>query len=349
MPSGFPGRLSERYKPVGVGVIGYGNWGPRLARALSENADLKAICELRPEARAKAELRHPEVKVTDSVEALLDNPDIDGVCIATPVGSHEELVLRALRAGKDVLVEKPLTHSVESARRCVEVASQLGRVLMVGHTFVYSPPVRKMRELVEKGVLGRLFYASSSRVNLGLYQKDVSVIWDLAPHDLSILLFATGLEPLSVAAHGSSFVGSKKLEDVASIVIEFAGGAVAYVHVSWLAPVKLRRTTLIGDRTMIVYDDVEPVEKIKIYDRGVNVREVDPTFGEFQLSYRVGDVQSPVVSAEEPLALEVQSFLSAMQTRTPPESDARFGLRIVSILEAASRSIREGGRTVTLG
>jgi predicted dehydrogenase len=224
----------------------------------------------------------------------------------------------------------------------------LGRVLMVGHTFVYSPPVRKMRELVEKGTLGRLFYASSSRVNLGLYQKDVSVVWDLAPHDLSILLYATGLEPISVAAHGKTFVGAHHLEDVASLVVELAGGAVAYVHVSWLAPVKLRKTTLIGDQAMIVYDDVEPVERIKIYDRSVKLRDADPTFGEFQLSYRVGDVQSPVVGAEEPLAVEVQAFLSAMETRKAPESDARFGLRIVDILEAASRSIREGGRTISL-
>jgi predicted dehydrogenase len=348
MPSIVPGR-KQGYEPVGVGIIGYGNWGPRLARALAENAELHAICEPRPEGRAKAQMRHAGARVTADVDDLLGDPQIDGICIATPVGTHEALTRAVLEAGKDVLVEKPLAHSVEAARRCVDLADRLGRVLMVGHTFVYSPPVRALRHLVEDGVLGRLYYASSERVNLGLFQKDVSVVWDLAPHDLSILLYATGEEPAAIAAHGKAFVGAGNLEDAASITVEFASGAVAYVHVSWIAPVKLRKTTLIGAKTMLVYDDVEPVERVKIYDRGVQLREIDPTFGEFQLSYRVGDVHSPVVGSEEPLSLEIQAFCAAIQTRKAPESDGRFGLRVVEILEAASQSIRDGGRLVTLG
>jgi predicted dehydrogenase/phosphoglycolate phosphatase-like HAD superfamily hydrolase len=336
-----PASPAER---VGVGVIGFGNWGPRIARILAQSdaAELRAVCDLSEERRTLAARHHPRARTSDDAESVLSDPRIRGVYIATPVGTHESLVLRALESGKDVLVEKPLTADPESARRCVDAAERLGRILMVGHTFVYSPPVRRMRDLVQAGELGRVLYVESSRVNLGLFQKDVSVIWDLAPHDLSIALFVTGKRAVGVSAHGKSFFGANSLEDVASLTVEFENGATGYFHVSWLSPVKLRRTTIVGDRKMAVFDDLESVEKIKVYDRGVEM-PVRPSFGEFQLTYRFGDVVSPVISNQEPLAMEANAFLQAIRSRQPPESDGRFGCDIVSILDAASRSLKEGG------
>jgi predicted dehydrogenase len=335
---------------IGIAIVGYGNWGPRIARSFADHdaAEVRWVCDPRAETLAQAARRHPGARTAADARAALEDPAVHGVYIATPVGTHEALVLQALDAGKDVLVEKPLAGSSEAARRCVERAEALGRVLMVGHTFVYSPPVRKLRDLVASGELGRLYYVDSSRVNLGLFQKDVSVVWDLAPHDLSIVLFATGRRAVAVASHGKSFVGANNLEDVATITVELDDGALAYVHLSWLAPVKLRRTTLVGDRRMVVYDDLEPVEKVKIFDRRVERMEVGPSFGEFQLAYRFGDVVSPVLSSQEPLAMEAQAFLDAVRTRRAPESDGRFGLQIVEILEAATRSMREQGRFVKL-
>jgi predicted dehydrogenase/phosphoglycolate phosphatase-like HAD superfamily hydrolase len=337
--------VSPAERRIGIGIVGFGNWGPRVARLLSQSddADLRAICDLSEERRAAASRHHQGVRTTDRVEDLLSDSSVRALYIATPVGTHEGLAMAALEAGKDVLVEKPLTADAAGARRCVERAEQLGRILMVGHTFVYSPPVRRIRDLVAAGELGRILYLDSSRVNLGLFQKDVSVIWDLAPHDLSIALFVTGSRAVSVFAHGKSFFGANNLEDVASLTVEFENGMVGYFHISWLSPVKLRRTTVVGDLKMIVYDDLEPVEKVKVYDRRVERPAVTAGFGDFQLTYRFGDVLSPVLDAQEPLALETRAFLEAVRTRQKPESDARFGLEIVKILEAAGRSLKESG------
>ena len=343
----LPGAARE---PLKIGVMGFGNWGPRIARIISqsEGAELAAVCDLSEERRSLASRHHPGARATDQPESILSDPEIRAVYIATPVGTHECLVLRALEAGKDVLVEKPLTSDVASATRCLECADRTGRILMVGHTFVYSPPVRRMRDLVAGGELGRILYIESSRVNLGLFQKDVSVIWDLAPHDLSIALFVTGKHVTSVAAHGKSFFGANNLQDVASLTVEFEDGMVGYFHVSWLSPVKLRRTTVVGDRRMIVYDDLEPVERVKIYDRGVERVDVTPAFGDFQLTYRFGDVVSPMLDAEEPLAVEAKAFLAAVRSRKAPESDGRFGTEVVAILEAATRSLKDGGAFVRI-
>jgi predicted dehydrogenase/phosphoglycolate phosphatase-like HAD superfamily hydrolase len=334
---------------IGIGVIGFGNWGPRIARILSQSdaAELRSVCDLSKERLALAARHHPGVRASNEAEVVFADPAVQGIYIATPVGTHEKLILRALESGKDVLVEKPLTTDPASARRCVETAERLGRILMVGHTFVYSPPVRRMQEIVQSGELGRVLYVESSRVNLGLFQKDVSVIWDLAPHDLSIALFVTGKRALGVSAHGKSFFGANNLEDVASLTVDFESGVAGYFHVSWLSPVKLRRTTIVGDRKMAVFDDLESVEKIKIYDRGVEM-PVRPSFGEFQLTYRFGDVVSPVISNQEPLAIEADAFLQSIRSRQSPESDGRFGSDIVSILDAASRSIKEGGAFVRI-
>lgn len=337
-------------EPIGVGIIGYGNWGPRIARNLAEldDAAVRGICDLSSEMRASAARRFPSARVTERADEILGDAAVHAVYIATPVGTHAPLVLAALESGKDVLVEKPLASSVSAARSCVDRAAELGRILMVGHTFVYSPPVRKIRDIVARGDLGRILYIDSSRVNLGLFQRDVSVIWDLAPHDLSIATFVSGRKPVGVAAQGKSFFGANGLEDVASMTVEFDDGMAAYLHLSWLSPVKLRRTTVVGDRKMIVYDDVEPVEKIKIYDRGVERLKVEPDFGEFQLAYRDGDVVSPVLGNKEPLSIEVQEFLSSVRTRRRPQSDGAFGLEIVCMLQAASLSLRDRGRFVPL-
>jgi predicted dehydrogenase/phosphoglycolate phosphatase-like HAD superfamily hydrolase len=336
---------------LGLAVVGFGNWGPRVARnfAAAEDADLRLICDVSEQMQKLASRQHPRSRTTGRLEDVIEDPAIHAVYVATPVATHESIVRRLLEAGKDVLVEKPLTGDARSARLCVQSAAALGRILMVGHTFVYSPPVRRIREIVQSGELGRVLYVESSRVNLGLFQKDVSVIWDLAPHDLSIVLYSTGKRAVAVSAHGKSFFGANNLEDVAMLTVEFEGGMLAYIQISWLAPVKLRRTTIVGDRKMIVYDDLEPVEKVKLFDRRVERPNVTPTFGEFQLTYRFGDVVSPVLDNREPLALETKAFIDAVRTRTPPESDSEFGLQIVEILEGATVSLHEGGRFVRIG
>ena len=336
-------------RPVGIGVLGYGDWGQRLSRcfAETEGAALVTICDPSETARAAAKRRYPSVTVTASPDDVLKNPAIDAVYLATPVGTHERLVLDALSADKDVLVEKPLAASVAGATRCVELAAERKRILMVGHTFVYSPPVRLIRDIVARGDLGRMYYVNSSRVNLGRFQKDVSVIWDLAPHDVSIVLFATGRRPVAVQAHGKSYFGMPTLEDVAMMTIELDDGSFAYVHVSWVSPVKMRRTTFVGDKSMIVYDDGDPVEKVKIFDKRVERIQAD-SFGEFQMAYRHGEVRSPVVDGKEPLSLEAAAFVRAIRTRETPESDGQLGLEVVRSLEAASRSMLEGGRMIAI-
>lgn len=332
-----------------LALLGYGNWGPRLGRNFSEHSGVAVrwVIDTSEARLALARQRIPQVRTSTRVEDALADPEVQGVYIATPIGTHFELVTRALEAGKDVLVEKPLTDTVESAAACVETAARTGRILMVGHTFVYSPPVRMLKEMAAQGALGKLLYMESSRVNLGLFQKDASVLWDLAPHDLSILLLVSGAKPVAVSAHGRPFYGVSRFEDVASIAVEMDSGMVAYLRVSWLAPAKFRRTLLVGDKRMVEYDDLDPNQKLRVYDRGV-VKEPSPSYGEFQLTYRVGEIVSPVVSSAEPLAAEAAAFLEAIRTRRPPESDGAMGLEVVKILAAAHESIRQRGTAVSL-
>jgi predicted dehydrogenase len=327
-------------KALCVGLIGYGYWGPNVLRNYMElkAADVRWVCDRDPQRLALAKTRYPSVVVTQDCADVLGDPEVDAVLIATPISTHFELARRALQAGKHVFVEKPMTASSDEARRLLEISNAAGLTLMVGHTFEYSPPVMKIKEIIDSGELGEIYFVTSSRVNLGLHQRDVSVIWDLAPHDFSILFYWMGEDPSQVSAFGRSCLDGGK-PDVAFVNIEFPSGAVAEMQLSWLSPVKLRRTMIVGSRKMLLYDDTEAVEKVKIYDHGVT-RHVEPgSFGEYQLSYRTGDIVSPHLSAQEPLFAEATEFVECVRSGRAPRTDARSGLRVVSALERAERSL----------
>jgi predicted dehydrogenase len=272
---------------------------------------------------------------------LLDSPEVDAVVIATPLTTHFPLARRALEAGKHVFVEKPFAHTSEQAATLIRLAESEGKVVMVGHTFEYSPAVRKIDDVIQGGELGDVYYISSSRVNLGLHQKDVSVVWDLAPHDLSMIFTWLDEYPVQVSAVGRDYV-QPGLPDVAFIDIGFDSGVLAHVQVSWLSPSKLRNTTIVGSRKMLVYDDTEHLEKVKIFDKGVHYRDPE-TFGEYQLSYRAGDIVSPKLDSYEPLQAEMDEFLTCISESRRPRADGASGLRVVKVLEAAERSLVNGG------
>ncbi len=330
-----------------VAVVGAGYWGPNLIRNFAANALCKDlwVCEKDADRLEQIKSRFPQIKATQSFEEVLLS-EVDAVVLATPVGTHYPLAKKALESGKHVFVEKPLASSVAEAEELVALADEKKLTLMVGHTFEYSPPVRKISSLIEKGDLGDVFFVSSMRVNLGLHQKDVSVIWDLAPHDFSILFSWIGEEPKTITATGGTFV-QDGIPDVAFITTKFESGIVAHIEVSWLAPSKLRRTTVVGSKKMVVYDDTESIEKVKVFDRGVQYKDPE-TFGEFQLSYRTGDILIPKLDQFEPLALEATEFLSSIQNGTAPLSDGRSGLRVVKALQAAQESLDNGGTPVHL-
>lgn len=330
-----------------IGVVGLGYWGPNLLRNFQAHRQCTELwaCDSDPARLARIKDRFPGVRFVGGYDELLRS-NVDGVVIATPVGTHHPLAMRAFDAGKHVFVEKPLAASTEQAVALVDKAKRVARTLMVGHTFEYSPPVTRIRELIERGELGRIFFVSSMRVNLGLHQRDVSVIWDLAPHDLSMLFSWLGERPSRISATGAAFV-QKGIYDVAFISAVFPSGCIAHLEVSWLAPSKLRRTAIVGDRKMLVYDDTETVEKVKIFDRGVDFKDPE-TFGEFHLSYRTGDIWSPKLDQAEPLALETLDFLQAIDEGKQPRADGASGLRVVEALAAAQASLEQGGVPVDL-
>ncbi|MBI4056802.1 MAG: Gfo/Idh/MocA family oxidoreductase [Elusimicrobia bacterium] len=332
---------------TGVAVVGYGYWGPNLVRSIADNpdCDLVMVCDKRTDRLAPVKNRYPSARCTGNFEEVLWNPSVEAVVLATPVSSHFPLAQRILSSGRHVLVEKPLSTSSREARALLSLAQKKRRVLMAGHTFVYSPPVRKVKELLKRGVLGKIYTMDFSRVNLGLFQPDVNVLWDLGPHDISIALYWLGKVPLTVRAEAKTFVQGK-IEEVGYLSMEFPGGIWVRNHVSWLAPVKLRRVSVVGSRQMLVYDDTDPVEKVKIYNRGV--LKNPETFGEFQLTYRSGDIYSPRISSEEPLYGECADFIRAIRAGRKPESDAHFGLQVVRVLEAAQKSLKQGGKIVRL-
>lgn len=334
---------------VSVGVVGCGYWGPNLVRNF-EQLDECCVAHVCDQVRSnldKIKARHPFVPVTKRYDDLLQDRDLDAVVIATPVGTHFELAGRAIMAGKHVFVEKPLAASSHEAGELVRMADQRGVVLMVGHTFRFSSPVIKVKELISSGEIGDVFYVTSSRVNLGIHRHDVSVVWDLAPHDLSILSYWLEEEPLEISACGRDCVDGAK-PDVAFLHMRFPSGVVAQLQLSWLSPMKLRRTVVVGSNKMLVYDDTEPVETIKIFDHGVDFREPE-SFGEFQMSYRTGDINSPRLDAYEPLLAEVGHFVDCVRTGEKPLTDGRDGARVVAALEAAEASLGNGGGFVPVG
>jgi predicted dehydrogenase len=327
---------------VRAGIVGLGYWGPNIARNLadSERAELTWLCDRREDVLQAAARRHPQAATTTSFEEMLAAPDLDAVAIVTPVATHFDLAMAALEAGKHVLVEKPLAASSDQAKQLLRRAGEGGLVLMPGHTFLYSPPVVKIKELLDTGELGDIYFISLSRVNLGLHQPDVSVVWDLAPHDLSILSFWLEQVPVEISAMTRSCV-LPDTPDVAFVNMRYDSGTIAHLELSWLSPVKLRRTSIVGSEKMVVYDDTS-TEPIRIFDAGAELPPPE-TFGEFRLSYRTGDIVSPKVQATEPLALEIEDFCAAIVEGVEPRSSAQLGYELVCTIEAIERALESGG------
>jgi len=337
----------RRDRPVTFGLIGLGYWGPNLLRVLMElpGAEVKWICDLDPQRLERFGRRYPSCTRTDEVDHLFDDPELDAVVIATPVFTHFDLASQALSAGKHTFVEKPLASSVEMADRLLDLSEQNDRLLMCGHTFVYSPPVRTVKKLLDSGEIGEVFFVSSNRVNLGLHQADVSVIWDLGPHDFSILLYWLDEMPTRVRAVGRDSI-VRGIPDVAFINLGYESEIVANVELSWLAPSKLRRTVIVGSEKMIVYDDGTP-EPVRVFDHGVVYKDPE-TYGEYHLSYRTGDILSPKVDSSEPLSEEMIDFISAIRSGGETVSSAQLARRVVCLTEAADESLRLGGAEVSL-
>ena len=334
---------------VRVGVIGYGYWGPNLVRNLAEleGFDVAVVSDRRPQRLAQVRLRHPLAKTTTDCNEIFADEDIDAVVIVTPVSTHFDLAMEALRAGKHVLVTKPLAASSAQATRLIDMAAEVNRVLMVDHTFVYTGAVRRIKELIHSGRLGHLYYYDSVRVNLGLFQHDVNVLFDLAVHDLSIMDYLLEQQPRAVAATGAGHVAGQQV-DVAYLTCFFDNNLIAHHHVNWLAPVKVRRTLIGGDREMIVYDDLEPSEKVKVYDKGITLNGNQEELYQSMVGYRTGDMWAPQVSLAEGLHVEVQHFLDCIRRGLRPVTDGEAGLRVLRILEAATESLAERGRPVEL-
>src|SRR3954467_9774550 len=322
-----------------IGVIGYGYWGPNLVRNFSETSSgtVAAVADLDPRKLAQLNKRYPAVKAVTDFQDVLRDPTIDAVAIATPVRTHFELGMAALKAGKHVWLEKPMTETSLQARKLVDEARRREKVLFVDHTFVYTGAVRKMAEIIRSGDLGRVYYYDSVRVNLGLFQRDVSVISDLAVHDFSILDYLLGEHPAAVSASGTNhFPGTP--ENLAYITLFYDSGMIAHANVSWLAPVKVRQILIGGSRKMITYDDLEPSEKVKIYDKGVSFTDDPQKILEMRVGYRTGDMLAPKLDMTEALRTEGEHFVECIGNNKAPQTDGWLGLRVVELIEAATSS-----------
>jgi predicted dehydrogenase len=334
-------------KAVRVGVVGFGYWGPNIVRNLNalDRCNLVSVCDTNVKALQRAQKTYPSVQLTTDVTEVLRSPDIDAIAIVTPVWTHFELAKAALENGKHVFVEKPFTSNSAQASELIELAQRKNLRIMVDHTFLFSGAVRKIRQLVDDGTLGPLYYFDSTRVNLGLFQHDVSVVWDLAPHDLSIMDHIIGQKPEAVVATGGNHLND--LADMAFITVYFPGNVTAHINVNWLSPVKVR-TTLIGGRDkMLVWNDLEPDEKVRVYDKGVNITNGEGVY-DLLVSYRSGDVWSPKVESTEALSLELGYFLDCVLEGKNPSNDGEAGLRVVRLLESAEQSLQHRGRLVVI-
>lgn len=333
---------------INLGLAGVGYWGPNLARNLNnvENAGLEWVCDADRASLKKITAIYPNVKTATDISDMLNATDLDAVVVATPAGTHFDLARRCLEAGKHVLVEKPLAMSSAECDELIDLAESKNLKLMVGHTFLYSPPVLKLKQLVETGEVGDAYYAYSTRVNLGRIRKDVNAMWNLAPHDIAIFLYLFGQTPVSVSAKGITHV-QPDIEDVVFMYMDFPGNITAHVHVSWLDPGKVRRLTLVGSKKMVIYDDANADAKIQIYDKGVTKvsngsAESFSSFGEFQLLLRAGDVLIPKIAATEPLKVECQHFVDCIISGERPLTDGVHGKKVVQVLEAAQKSMKSG-------
>jgi len=332
---------------IRVGVIGYGYWGPNIVRNLRglEGCQLSAVCDESPAALKRVKQAHPDMAVTTQSSELLESPEIDAIAVVTPVCSHFKLAKAALENGKHVFIEKPFTATTQQAEELIELAERKKLKIMVDHTFLFTGAVRKIRELIDDGVLGSLYYYDSTRVNLGLFQHDVSVVWDLAPHDLSIMSFLIPEEPEAVIATGQAHLNGHV--DVAFLTVYFPGNTIAHINVNWLSPVKVRTTLIGGEKKMLVWNDLEADEKIKIYDKGAQMGNGQGLY-DLMVSYRSGDMWAPRVEQVEALKVELAYFVDCVAKDQTPINDGVAGLRVVKLLEAADHSLAARGRAVQL-
>jgi predicted dehydrogenase len=337
-------------KQIKIGVVGCGYWGPNLIRNFRflPDCNLKLICDLNEERLAHLKALYPEVQGTTEYRHLLNGAGLDAVVIATAVNTHYPMARASLLAGKHTFIEKPMAGSSAECQELIAIARRKGLVLMTGHTFLYSPAVRKIKEIVDQGDIGEIRYISARRLNLGLFQKDINVAWDLAPHDISIILHVMGEQPLTVNCRGSAHI-TPAVEDVTTMCLSFRNQRSAIIQSSWLDPRKVREMTIVGSKRMIVYDDVAPLEKIRIFDARVERPPHYDTFAEFHYAYHYGDVYSPYVKQEEPLKTECQHFLDCVRDGATPLTDGSRGLELVRILEASSESMKLGGAAIELG
>lgn len=333
---------------IPVGLIGYGYWGPNMARNVQENPDLELqiICDIDESSLRRAKQRYPYVKCTSEIGDLLDDQKIRAIIVATPVSTHFELASKAFHAGKHVLVEKPMVDSVASGIELVKLAKKVNRVLMVDHTFIYSPAVQMLKKIVSSGELGEIMYYDSVRINLGLYQHDINVIWDLAPHDISIMYYLIKDNPRLVSAQGVGFLDDE-LESVAYVHLSFKNKFMAHFHVNWMAPVKIRQTVIGGRKKMVVFNDMEPTEKVKIYDKGIKVTTQEGIYKTL-IQYRTGDIHIPHIDNSEPLRVEIEHFVDCIKYGTVPLTDGKMGLEVVRVLETTQKSIKNDGMPVPL-
>ena len=330
---------------IRIGVIGYGYWGPNVVRNLQalDAAQVVAVCDKHPPALKRARHGYPNVQLVSDANEILRSPDIDAVAVVTPVWTHFDLARAALQNGKHVFLEKPLTSNAAQAEELIELAERKNLKIMVDHTFLFTGAVRKIRQLVDQGELGDLYYYDSTRVNLGLFQHDIDVIWDLAPHDLSIMDYLIRKEPEAVVATGQAHLNSHA--DIAFITVYFPQNTIAHINVNWLSPVKVRTTLIGGEKKMLVWNDLEADEKVKVYDKGVNITSREGVY-ELLVSYRSGDMWSPKVEQSEALKTELQYFLDCIETDQKPTNDGVAGLRVIKLLEAAGKSLKLRGETV---
>jgi predicted dehydrogenase len=342
-------------KRVNVAVIGCGYWGPNIIRNFYrlQEAQLVSVCDTRSERLKYVREHFPGVDVTPDFQTILENPDVEAVVLTTPADGHFSQSKKVLEAGKHVLVEKPLAQTSAECRELIELAASRKKVLMVGHTFLYNAAVRKLKEYLQAGELGEVYYLYSSRLNLGRIRSDINAVWNFAPHDVSIILYLLGRKPTAVSAKGYSYI-QPGIEDVAFLHLDFEDGVSAMIHISWLDPNKVRRMTVVGSRKMIVYDDVSRDAKITVYDKGIDKVNIDASlgdfesFGEFQLRIRAGDMYVPEFEFPEPLKLECSHFIECITTGSQPLTDGAEGYRVVRVLETAQQSIRQDGARVPI-
>jgi predicted dehydrogenase len=338
-----------KHKQINIGVVGCGYWGPNLIRnfrSISE-CHVKLACDTDLKRLAHIKQLYPDIKTISDFEEFVKDPEIHAICVATPVWTHFELAKKSLEAGKHTFVEKPMASNVSQCRELVDLADRKNLILMIGHTFIYSTPVRKIKDIINSGDIGKILYISSQRMNLGLFQTDINAAWDLAPHDISIILYILEMPATSVNCQGKAHINSG-IEDVTNMSLMFSNGEFVTIQNSWLDPNKVRRMTFVGSKRMILYDDNEPLEKIKIYDKRVEVPPHYDTFAEFHYSYHYGDMYAPYIKQVEPLKVQCEHFLDCIRTGQEPLSSGSDGLHVVEILEAASESLKRDGAKVEI-